>query len=44
MNAIKDDHEELEMLLESIDNVNNAIIQKHESDFIQSYKDHMLRV
>jgi len=44
MQQIETDHAELEAILQSIDQVNNAIIQKHEADFISSYKDHMLKV
>lgn len=44
MHQIQDDHLELERILGSIDNVNNAILQKHEADFIEAYKDHMLKV
>ena len=31
-------------MLTQLDSIHTAIIQKHEADFISSYKEHMLKV
>lgn len=37
-------YESVQDLITQLDTLHTAIIQKHEADYLASYKDHMLRV
>lgn len=37
-------YEEVNEVIEELDDLHSAIIQKHEADYVLSYKDHMVKV
>ena len=42
--AIEENYEGIHNVIHQLDTLHSAIIQKHEADFVSSYKDHMVRV
>ena len=41
---IQQTYEQVNRVLEDLDTLHSAIVQKHEADFIVTYKDHMVQV
>lgn len=43
-NEIVEQYEDCNTMIQHLDTLHTAIIQKHEADFVLGYKDHMVRI